>query len=192
MSAILLALAGYVIGMFPSALWMGRRIGCDPTSEGSGNPGASNMYRIGGRWAGLLVMVADMAKGAAPTLVTLLIWGRPAALAAWFGAVLGHVVPVVPKLRGGKGVATAGGGALVLEPIAGIVCLFVFFTVVGFTRTAAFGSLSIAVAYPALIAVLGWPGWQIATVVLVMAITVVRHRSNIVRMWRGTELEVQE
>ncbi len=185
------AVAAYAVGMFPTALLVGRRIGRDPTAEGSRNPGASNMYRIGGRLAGLAVVVGDMSKGAGPTLAALLLWGRPAALAAWLGAVAGHVWPVLPRLSGGKGVATISGGAIVLDPLAAALCSAVFAAVVRLSKVAALGSLTIAAVYPTIAAVTGWPISEILVALAVMAVTVVRHRSNIARLLRGTELEVR-
>ncbi len=155
--------------------------------EGSGNPGATNMYRIGGRTAGLAVALGDLAKGAAPTLAAMLLWGRPEALAAWCGVVLGHVRPVVPRLRGGKGVAAGGGGGLVLDPLAGLVCAVLFVAVVRLRRIASLGSLSVAVAYPVLVALRGWHWQQVAVAVTVMVLMAWRHHGNIVRLWRGTE-----
>ena len=191
LGALGVAAVAYLIGMFPTARLVARRIGRDPTCEGSGNPGASNMYRIGGRLAGLVVLAGDMAKGAAPTLLALLLWGRPAALAAWLGAVVGHVWPVASRFRGGKGVATAGGGAWVLDPVASAACLGVFIVIIVITHVAALGSLSLALTYPAGVLISGWPVSEVAMVVVVMAIMILRHRSNISRLLRGTELGIE-
>ncbi len=190
----IVVVAAYLLGMFPTARLAGHWLGRDPTKEGSGNPGASNIYRLAGRRAGLVVMLGDMAKGAVPTIVALAIWGRGAALAAWLGAVIGHIWPVLPRLwgRGGKGAATTGGGGLVLEPIAGLLCLALFFAVAGFSRVAALGTLSVAVSYPALVAIFGWPFREVAVAVLVMGLVTIRHHSNLARLWRGTELQVRD
>lgn len=198
MAVAVAALASYAIGMFPTALMVGRRIGRQPTSEGSGNPGASNMYRIGGLKAGSAVAIVDTAKGALPTLVALVLWGRNEALAAWLGATVGHVWPVLGllpglgKLRGGKGVATAGGGALVLEALLASISLAVFVAVLFWRRVAALASLGALAAYLVLIIVLGSPLWDAAVAAAVAVIVVWRHRPNIARMRRGAELSVQE
>ena len=183
--------AAYVSGMFPTALLVGHKIGRDPTSEGSGNPGATNIYRIGGRLAGVVVALGDMAKGAAPTVAALLLWDRPEAMAAWIGAVAGHVWPVLRRFRGGKGMATAGGGGLVLDPIIGVVCTVVFFGMARLTRVAALGSLSVAVVYPALTLVFRWPLPEVIVAVVVMGVMAMRHHGNIVRLWRGTERKLR-
>ena len=177
----------YAAGMFPTAVLVGNRIGRDPTSEGSGNPGATNIYRLGGRLAGVAVALGDMAKGALPVGVALLLWDRPEAMAAWIGAVAGHVWPVLRRFRGGKGMATAGGGGIVLDPIIGVICVVVFFGMVRFTRVAALGSLSVGVTYPVLALVFGWPAPEVIVAAVVMGVMAMRHHGNIVRLLRGTE-----
>ncbi|MDE0160642.1 MAG: glycerol-3-phosphate acyltransferase [Acidimicrobiaceae bacterium] len=177
----------YAAGMFPTAVLVGHRIGHDPTSEGSGNPGATNIYRLGGRLAGVAVALGDMAKGALPVGATLLLWDRPEAMAAWIGAVAGHVWPAIRRFRGGKGMATAGGGGIVLDPILGLICVVVFFGMVRLTRVAALGSLSVGVAYPVLALVSGWPAAEVIVAAVVMGVMAMRHHGNIVRLLRGTE-----
>lgn len=187
--ALGLVAVAYVVGMFPTAQLVGRRTGRDPTAEGSGNPGASNVWRLSGSRAGALVGLVDMAKGGLPTLLALVVSGRPAAHAAWVAAVVGHVWPVTRRLRGGKGVATAGGGCLVLLPLVALVCAVVFAVAVKVGRVAAVGSLAIAIAYPTLAAIIGRPGWEVATSYGVAVILVVRHESNIRRLLGGGELK---
>ncbi len=174
----------YLAGTFPTALIVGRRVGADPARQGSGNPGASNVWRLGGRRAGLITGLIDMLKGAVPTGIALAVAGRPEAHAVWLAAVAGHVWPITRKLRGGKGVATAGGGGIVLGPVIGLACAVLFFGVVKFGRVAALGSLSIAIAYPIVSAIVGRPGWEIAVSSAVAVILVIRHQSNIRRMLR--------
>lgn len=180
-----MVVAAYFVGTFPTAQIVGRRTGRDPTAEGSGNPGASNVWRLSGKRAGVIVGSIDLAKGALPTLAALVVSGRPAAHAAWVAAVAGHVWPVTRRLRGGKGVATAGGGGLVLGPLIGLACVGVFLLTVKLGRIAALGSLIIAVGYPTLAAVTGRPLWEVATASGVSAIVVVRHQSNIRRLIDG-------
>ncbi len=174
----------YLAGTFPSALIIGRRVGTDPTLAGSRNPGASNVYRLIGRRAGVIVGLIDMLKGAIPTAIALAVAGRPEAHAVWLAAVAGHVWPVTRKFRGGKGMATAGGGGIVLGPIVGLACALLFLGIVKFGRVAAIGSLSCAVAYPIVSAVVGRPGWEIAVSSGVAVILFVRHQSNIRRLLR--------
>lgn len=180
--ALLVVVAAYLLGTFPTAQIVGSRIGRDPTKEGSGNPGASNVWRLGGRRAGIIVAVVDGLKGAVPVLVALAVSGRPLAHAAWIAAVAGHVWPITRRLRGGKGVATAGGGGLAISPLVGLGCAALFLVVVKTGRVAALGSLSIAIAYPVASVAVGRPAWEVAVGAAMAAILVVRHQSNIRRM----------
>src|SRR3954469_18761612 len=91
---VLLVALGYLLGTLPTAMAVGRRLGRDPTLEGSGNPGATNVYRTAGRRAGLLVGAVDVLKGAVPTAIGYTIDGRPLATVAWIAAVAGHVLPL--------------------------------------------------------------------------------------------------
>ncbi len=186
--AVVFVVAAYLIGTFPTAQIVGSRIGRDPTKEGSGNPGASNVWRLGGRRAGIIVAVVDGLKGAVPVLIALALSGRPLAHAVWVAAVIGHVWPVTRRLRGGKGVATAGGGGLAISPLVGLGCAALFLVVVKTGRVAALGSLSIAIAYPILSAAVGRPAWEVGVGALVAAILVVRHQSNIRRMIGHSEV----
>lgn len=181
----------YFVGTFPTAQIVARFVGADdPTTRGSGNPGASNVYRTAGKRAGVLVGVIDALKGAVPVAIALLVAGRPEAHAVWVAAVAGHVWPVTRRFRGGKGVATAGGGGLVIAPVIGLACGLLFFAVVKLGRMAALGSLSIAIAFPIVSALAGRPGWEVAVGAGVAGILVIRHRSNIKRMLRSDEATV--
>ncbi len=179
---VALVVAAYAVGMFPTATIVGRRLGVDPTREGSGNPGASNIYRLASRKAGVIVGLIDMLKGAVPAVLALEVSGRPAAHAVWVAAVVGHVWPALRGFRGGKGVATAGGAGLMISPVIGLLCALTFLVVVKILRVAALGSLSIAFSYPLLALIAGLPTWEILVSAGVAAILVLRHRSNIRRL----------
>lgn len=190
--AVVLVIGAYVIGMFPTAHIVGRRMGVNPTTQGSGNPGASNVYRLGGRKAGVIVGMIDMLKGAIPAAIALLVAGMPEAHAVWVAAVAGHVWPVTRGSRGGKGVATAGGAGLVINPLIGLACAGVFLVLVKVARIAALGSLGIALSYPVIAALVGRPGYEVAVSAGVASILVIRHQSNIRRMLRRDENRIDE
>lgn len=177
----------YVVGMFPTAQLVGRAFGHDPLREGSGNPGASNVYRTAGRGAGLVVLLGDVAKGGLPTLAALVVGGRGLALVCWVAAVIGHVVPLVRAGRGGKGVATAGGGALVLSPFVAIGLLAVFVVVVRRTKIAALGSLAMAVLLPVGVALVHRRLADTMAAAAVALVVVARHHANVSRILAGTE-----
>lgn len=191
-AAIAVAIAlGYVIGTFPTAQLVGRRRGFDPTTTGSGNPGASNTTRVGGMRAGALVLAGDAGKGVLAAALGYAAGGRPAAWAAGAAAVAGHMWPVTRRFRGGKGVATVAGVGLVCEPIGVAVLAVVFAVIVTVGGRAALGSLVVAVLLPVTLVVLGreWAEIVIAAALGVAIIT--RHRSNIGRLLSGTETRVR-
>src|SRR5690348_10263999 len=111
----LLVPVAWLVGTFPSAQLVARAHGADVMREGSGNPGASNVARLVGFKAGLLVMLIDFAKGAIAAGAGLAVGGREGAFILGLAAILGHTFPLYRK--GGKGVATAGGALVVLYPL---------------------------------------------------------------------------
>jgi len=182
-----LVVLAYLLGTLPSAHLVAGRRGVDPTQEGSGNPGATNVYRTAGRRAGVAVFVADAGKGMAATALGLAVDGRPLGLACWAAATLGHVVPVTRRFRGGKGVATGGGGALVLFPVVGSVVVALFALVARLSGKASLGSISICVALPLGVAVTVRDWSEFGVTVAICALVLVRHRGNIRRLAAGRE-----
>ena len=181
-------LAGaYLLGGFPTAAVIGRRAGFDPDSAGSGNPGASNSFRLGGALAGAAVLAGDVAKGAASAAVGLALGGRPLGLAAAAAAVVGHVAPIGRRFHGGRGVATTAGAVAVLVPLAAAVGAVAWLTVVAATRTAALASIAMMGVVVLVVAVSGRPGWEVAVLGGVALIVVLRHRDNLARLRRGEE-----
>jgi acyl phosphate:glycerol-3-phosphate acyltransferase len=183
----LLVVAGYVVGMLPTALLVGRRTGVDPTTTGSGNPGASNVYRTSGRTAGVLVLLGDLLKGAVAAGVGLAVGGRGLGLACGGAAVVGHVLPVTRLGRGGKGVATAAGMTVVVFPLHALVMAVVWAVVAKASRRASAASIAAAVTVPIAVAATGEPGRYVAGVALVGALVIVRHAANIRRLASGAE-----
>jgi glycerol-3-phosphate acyltransferase PlsY len=100
---------------------------------------------------------------------------------------LGHVAPLARPSRGGKGVATVAGMALVLFPLAALVSATAFGVVTALTRTVSLGSIAAVVVLPVAAGVLGVPGWEVAALVMCAALVIARHRANIGRLWRGEE-----
>ena len=186
-AASLLVHAAYLVGTFPTALVVARRAGSDPTREGSGNPGASNVYRIAGRRAGLAVFLGDFAKGAVAVLAGLAVGGRGLAMACGAAAVLGHCYPVTRGFRGGRGVATAAGVATVLFPLPSAAMAVVWIVVARRWHKASLASLLVAVGLPVLLVLTGRPMWEIVAVVGIAAVVIARHGGNIVRLLRGEE-----
>ena len=183
----LLVPASYLLGGFPTAHLVGWFTGNDPSREGSGNPGASNMYRVAGRRAGAAVLVGDVLKGLVPTVLGYLADGRPLATACGLAAMVGHVAPVLRGFRGGKGVSTLGGACLVLHPLVSLCIVAVWLLVMRVVRVASVGSLVMVTLLPIGVAIQGRPGWEIAAMAAAAAVIYVRHWSNIVRLVRNEE-----
>jgi glycerol-3-phosphate acyltransferase PlsY len=183
---VAVVVAAYLAGTFPTAVLVGRRLGFDPTTSGSGNPGASNAYRVGGRRAGLLVFLGDMLKGALAAGLGLVVGGRALGVAAGIAAVIGHIAPITRRFRGGKGVATVAGATIVLYPLVAPFVGLVWLLVARLTGKAALASLFAVVALVAGVAVVA-PPWEVAAVAGLAVVVVARHWSNIVRLVRGSE-----
>lgn len=117
--AVVAAAVGYVLGTIPSAgvvAWLATRGEIDLRAVGSGNPGAINAIKmLGTRW-GLVVLAADIAKGALAVVLGLVIAGDAGAYAAATAAIAGHIFPIWSRFRGGKGVATSAGACLAAFP----------------------------------------------------------------------------
>jgi glycerol-3-phosphate acyltransferase PlsY len=185
--AALVVVGAYLLGGFPTAAIVGRRSGFDPGSAGSGNPGASNSFRLGGARAGVLVLVGDVGKGAIAAGTGLAAGGRGLGVAAGAAAVVGHVAPIARRFHGGKGVATAAGMVAVLEPVAALAGGIVWVAVAKLTRKAVLGSIVMVAVVALTIAVAGRPAWEVATIAGVAVLVVVRHRDNLARLRRGEE-----
>ena len=177
----------YLLGTFPTARLASRRRGGDPTGAGSRNPGATNVYRTAGRRAGVLTLVGDVVKGAAAAGLGWALGGHGLGVACGVAAVVGHVAPLTRPSRGGKGVATVAGMALVLFPLAALVSGAAFAVVTALTRTVSLGSIAAAVVLPMAAGALGAPGREVAALVVCAVLVIARHRANIGRLWRGEE-----
>jgi len=191
LGAALVVVAGYLLGTFPAATIVGRVTGHDPTAEGSGNPGATNVYRTSGRGAGLAVLLIDLAKGALAAGLGLLVGDHLLGLAAGAAAVLGHIAPVGRRFRGGKGVATAAGMTIVLYPGLSLLMGVVFALTVAVTRRSSVGSLGLALILPIGVAVSGHRGTEILIAAGVSLVVIARHHENIRRLIRREEAPVR-
>lgn len=183
----LAVIPAYLVGTFPSADLVASASGIDIRTSGSGNPGASNVTRTLGWRKGVLVFVLDALKGVVAALVGLWLGGRAGGHALGIAAVVGHVLPVTRRFRGGKGVASAGGVTLTLHPLVGLCVLAIWGVLSRLTGKAAIASLIAVVATPVGVAISGRPAWEALTMAGLAALLVARHAGNIKRIVRREE-----
>jgi len=180
----------YLIAAIPSGVVLARLMASeDVRQKGSGNIGATNVYRVAGKLAGLLTLFGDTMKSFLP-LLAVKSWLSPTPTQlgiACIAAILGHCFPVYLKFRGGKGVATALGIFLVLSPKAVLLALIIFILSVALTRYVSLGSVLAALSAPLLVLLLDHPQPIFLATLFIATLVVCRHHSNIRRLLDGTE-----
>lgn len=195
MLSVLAIVAAYLVGSIPFSFLVARAFGVDDVRRvGSGNVGATNVLRSAGRRAGGLALLLDAAKGAAASLIAVrlapdqeLTW----ALAA-VAAVLGHMYPVWLRFQGGKGVATGFGAFAPLTPEAALGATVLFLLTLAATRYVSLSSIVGAAGLALLALVLGSPGPVVWAAAVTAGLVVLRHRSNVRRLWTGQESRAGE
>jgi glycerol-3-phosphate acyltransferase PlsY len=195
------ALVAYIIGSFPTGYLAGRLRGIDIRKAGSGNPGATNVTRVLGKWFGYPVFILDFGKGLISVLLASAI-AQQCGLASFatdlciaiggIFSVAGHSYPVWLGFKGGKGVATSLGVIFGISWIAALIAFVVWIVTFKTTRYVSVASIIAAIALPVTMIVLLFRQ-QLQSPVLVYfsacltLIVIVRHRSNISRLFSGTE-----
>jgi len=190
----LLLVLAYLLGATPTSHWVGKGIyGVDLRSEGSGNLGATNTFRVLGWKAALPVMVVDVSKGWLPAWLfpRIDVVGTPWVWALAYGgaAIVGHVFSVWVRFRGGKGVATSGGVFLALAPWAVLAAFGVWLATVLSTRIVSLASILAALAVPVVVAFTPHEGGRglLAFTVALALFVVWAHRTNVGRLLAGEE-----
>jgi glycerol-3-phosphate acyltransferase PlsY len=181
----LFALAGYLLGSFPTGVVLSRRrYGIDVREMGSGNIGATNVTRVFGWYAGILVFVADFLKSFLPLYYIRNYFPDSPWLLTSTGAalVLGHCFSLYLKGRGGKGVATSFGCLAVVAPGMALFSASAYLVLLLTTRISAVGSLGGLVVTWIYLAILEPPGYLTALVAAISVVVIIRHRSNIRRL----------
>ncbi|EMR13999.1 acyl-phosphate:glycerol-3-phosphate O-acyltransferase [Methylophaga lonarensis MPL] len=186
---LLLMLAAYLIGSLSSAVVLCKLAGLpDPRTQGSGNPGATNVLRMGSRKLAALVLVIDVLKGVIPVLI-----GRVFGLEFNELAIIallaftGHLYPVFFQFKGGKGVATALGAFLALAPMLALLALLTWVIVFAISRISSLSAISAAIMAPVYSLWL-LPEALARYVVLLIAVMLLwRHKANIQRLLAGQE-----
>jgi len=190
-------LVGYLIGSLSFAVIVSRAMGlADPRSYGSGNPGATNVLRSGSRKAAIATLFLDAVKGVVPVLVARWAarrYGLGDEAAEWcaalagLGAFLGHLWPLWFRFKGGKGVATAAGVLLAINPWLGLATLATWIIIAAFFRYSSLASL-VAAAFAPFYQLLIWGAEPAAAVIVPMSLLLLwRHSANIGKLLAGTE-----
>jgi acyl phosphate:glycerol-3-phosphate acyltransferase len=189
-------LAAYLIGSLSFAVIVSRLMGLnDPRTYGSGNPGATNVLRSGNKRAAILTLVFDALKGFVPVLLVKIYgprfgFGDGTVALVGLAAFLGHVWPVFFRFVGGKGVATAAGVLLGIEPLLGLATLLTWAIIAFFFRYSSLAAIVAAVFAP-FYQLLIWGGGPIAVTVTIMGLLLVwRHSANIQKLLKGTESKI--
>jgi len=188
LTGITLVIASYLLGSVPTGLLLGKALGVDIRASGSGNIGATNVYRTLGRNVGIATLLCDCLKGLIPVLAAR--WmGLPDiwVAAAGFAAFFGHVYTVFLRFKGGKGVATALGVFLGTSPAAVLIAMGVFALVIWKWRYVSLASITAAAAMPIVVAIIDQRPLITALTILIAAIVIWKHRENISRLKAGTE-----
>ncbi len=200
-SLILIIVLSYLVGSFPTSIVVGRMMRrIDIREYGSKNAGATNVFRVLGWKAGVFVAVVDVGKGILATLLVskirvdyLSFSQELVQIMAGTSAVIGHIWTVLAKFRGGKGVATAGGMLIALYPWAALICAVIFLTMFLLTGYVSLGSMTAAASLPIVLILLSRffdlsvPVSLFVFSLLVGALILFTHRSNIRRLINGTE-----
>ena len=192
MEYLIFTIAGYLLGSVSSAIVVSRLMNLpDPRSEGSGNPGATNVLRLGNKVGAGLTLSSDILKGVLPVLAARWLSDDSLSVAlAGAGAFFGHLFPLFFGFKGGKGVATAlGVFATISLPVAGGLALTWLVVALVF-RYSSMAALMSAASAPL------WTWWLLATpvytglAILLALMLILRHRANIGRLLAGTESKI--
>jgi acyl phosphate:glycerol-3-phosphate acyltransferase len=188
MAAGFMLLFAYLLGSIPTGFLIGLLSGIDIRRAGSGNVGATNVARVVGKKKGLITLLADVAKGFIPVLLSSWLGlGLTVMVLAALAAFLGHLYPVFLRFQGGKGVATALGIFLAAAPLASLILVLVFVLVAAMSRWVSLASMAAAGVTPLVLWLFSYPPLLVGLGFLVALLIVFRHWENIRRLIAGTE-----
>jgi glycerol-3-phosphate acyltransferase PlsY len=213
LSIVVILFLSYLAGSIPGSVWVGKWLyKTDVRDHGSGNAGATNVFRVLGWKAGLLATIVDVGKGlfAAGIIATIRLDDLPSGMEFWhvetfvrllagIAAIVGHMFPVWAKFRGGKGVNTAAGVLFALTPITMWIVIGVFVVVLLSSRYVSLASISAAITFPTAVAVRKYifhsdaldPSLLVFGIIFAAGI-IFAHRANIKRLLNGTENRIRQ
>ena len=187
---------GYLAGSIPTGYLAARRRGIDIRAQGSGNIGATNVFRILGWKAGVVVLLIDGLKGWIGCKGPLFLMGASGSNPIWvliaggFASVMGHNYTPWLRFKGGKGIATSAGVLVGLTPWGFLGALTSFLVFLGLSRMVSLGSIMAAVALPLVVWYRQEPGPVLGVCILMSVLAIVKHRANIQRILNGTESKI--
>lgn len=186
-------LASYLLGSLPFGLWIGQGLyGIDLRQQGSKNTGATNAYRVLGRWPALLVFLCDTLKGMAGVYMGMAVVGNPfAEVLCGIAAISGHNWSAFLGFKGGRGVATGLGVIALLAPKVTVIVFAVWAIVVWLTKYVSLASIIAAALVPPLMWFFGAGTETLLFGVAAATFVIVRHKPNISRLLRGEELKIK-
>nr|VFK65059.1 MAG: glycerol-3-phosphate acyltransferase PlsY [Candidatus Kentron sp. TUN] len=190
---ISIIIAAYLVGSISSAVVVSHLMKLpDPRTDGSGNPGATNVLRLGGKKAAVITLLGDMLKGLLPVLLVRLYMDAPPIImaAVALAAFLGHVYPVLLRFQGGKGVATAFGVIIVITWPTALAALATWLLVAITSRYSSLSSLMAAFLIPIYGGYFTGDLIYTSVVALIGLVIIWRHRSNIRNLIAGTETKI--
>jgi len=178
----------YLLGSLNFAIILCKATGVsDPRQEGSKNPGATNVLRLGGKKLAAFVILGDILKGVVPVLLAKVCGIENTALSiVALAAVLGHIYPVFFKFEGGKGIATMLGAILALSFSVGLVLVITWVLIAALSRFSSLASIISAILLPLYLLFFSEP-YYVLPMLILSAIILIRHRTNIQRLIKGTE-----
>ncbi|HNS79272.1 MAG TPA: glycerol-3-phosphate 1-O-acyltransferase PlsY [Syntrophorhabdus sp.] len=191
MHSYFLIVFAYLLGSVPVGLLLSKIKGADPRAVGSGNIGATNVMRAAGKITGALTLIGDVLKGLIPVMIAFMLGETKIIVtAAGLAAFLGHLFPVFLRFKGGKGVATALGVYLGLDPFAVLIAIIIFVLTIIKWGFVSLGSLVGVAAMPLLLYFLSAPVQYIYLVLIIGALIFIKHKDNIRRLVAGTENKI--
>jgi glycerol-3-phosphate acyltransferase PlsY len=198
MNEMMLVVIAYLLGSIPTSIWVSKSVfGIDIREFGSGNPGATNTFRVlGSKW-GAFVMTVDITKGALATSLYILIpfylqnelARTNFMILLGLAAVIGHIFPIWANFKGGKGVATILGMALAIQPVVALICIIVFLITLFTTRFVSLSSMMASLVFMVLILFIfkeKETSYRIFAIIVALMV-VVTHQKNIGRLLNGKE-----
>ena len=192
--SVLMAVLGYLLGAVPFGIVVSKALGlADPRTVGSKNVGFTNVLRVSGTKAGVLTLLGDMGKGwiigwAAMQCLT----DERVIMVVAFMPILGHLFSPFLGFKGGKGVATALGSVLGLSPSMGLLLLLIWLGAVAIWRYSSGGALAAFGLFPVVAIVNEQRQEFLVFAIVVSTLIWIKHKDNIVRLWKGTESKIGE